>query len=160
MLMKHGSVAMQALSAHKMDSTCASGGREAMAGERAGLGQRAAAIVAGDRRLNRVARLVAWLEGLAACQMDEEQEEADRWPLSNPLHLFDPIGAWSLRFQHSAWEAWAGTRNMFEQNFVPKGSCWPLIAKVEDEMQCGFGPFSVHIHHLHLGRTAQSTSEF
>ena len=66
-----------------MESTCASGGSEEMAGGRASLGQRAAAIVAGDRRLNRVARLVAWLEDLAACQLDQEQEEADRWPLSN-----------------------------------------------------------------------------
>ncbi|KAK9844515.1 hypothetical protein WJX74_003480 [Apatococcus lobatus] len=54
------------------------GGLEDMAGGRPSLGQRAAAIVARDRRLNRVARLVAWLEDLAASQFDQEQTDADR----------------------------------------------------------------------------------
>lgn len=56
----------------------APGGVADVGGGRPSLGHRAAAIVAGDRSLNRVARLAAWLEDLAASRLDQEQAEADR----------------------------------------------------------------------------------
>ncbi|KAK9868324.1 hypothetical protein WJX84_000355 [Apatococcus fuscideae] len=63
------------------------------ANARASVGQRAAAVVAGNRRLNRVARLVAWLEDVAAFQLDQEDSEAERCGAINSFVAAD--GVWA-----------------------------------------------------------------